>query len=209
MMTPKTQSTIVMAIFILIIIVAAILWPMKHEGSIVVLVTVGVMSAVWAGCRQLVLGKGKDWINSTTRREILFAMILAGALLLISITATLFKELDLIGNETVKRSSGVMIGVMLIIMGNYMPKKLTHSPCRSCCGSGGSLKTQRFVGWLFVVAGLLYAGVWLMVDLEQTSLATLLTFPVAIGVLVLVRFIYIRIIKQESPVDTLGVASHE
>jgi len=48
------------------------------------------------------------------------------------------------------------------------------------------------VGWLFVVAGLLYAAVWMMVDLEKTAMATMLTFPVACLLIVVARMVYVR-----------------
>ncbi len=205
-MKPKTQSITATTILSLITLVALILWPMNAEGSIVVLISVAAMSMVWLGIRQMVLKKNHDWINSTTRREILFAIILAGLLLLVSIIGTLFKELDLINNEIAKRSSGVMIGVMLILLGNYMPKKLTHSGGDSCCSTGCSIGessgTQRLVGWIFVIAGILYAGIWLLVDLEQTSVAVLFTFPAAITILVIARMVYLKASNPNTPAES-------
>lgn len=206
MMKPKTQSKVAITLMLMIVVAAMIVWPYKQQASLIVLCGVAVFSSVWFIVRMLHLRCGKDWVSSTSRREILFGIILASMLLLGSISATLFKELELIDQDMTKRIAGVLIGVMLICMGNYMPKKLTQQSGSCGCGTRKSASLQRIMGWIFVLAGLLYAGVWMLVDLNMTSFATMLTFPVAVSIIVIVRLVYLRMNK---PTDTIGSVRHD
>ena len=136
MMTPKTQTIVASTVIALSTGVSIALIPMKPDGSAVVIVTMAAFIIVWNVTRILTKRKcpGIDWINSKTRHEILFAIILASLLALGSISATLAKELGYFDDDLVKRIIGVDIGLMLMVLGNYMPKKRTHH-CGSCDSS--------------------------------------------------------------------------
>lgn len=138
-----------------------------------------------------------DWLNSKTRHEILFAIILASLLGLGSTTSTLGKELGFFDGDLVKRIAGVNIGLMLIVMGNYMPKKNQASASQCGCATKSGSKTssstlQRFMGWTFVLAGLLYTLAWIILDLDQAGIAILFAFPAAIASIFVVRYLSSR-----------------
>lgn len=192
MMTPNTQTILASTVIALTIAVALVLIPMKPDGSVIVLGMMALFIVVWNGSKHLSKRKCGDWINSKARHEILFAIILASLLLLGSISATLAKELEIFEGDLVKRIVGVNIGLMLIVLGNYMPKKITAKNCAGCA-CAKSLVMQRFMGWTFVLAGLLYASIWIFVDLDHTSSAVLFSFPVAITIIIIARLAYIRV----------------
>ncbi len=197
MMNPKTQTIVASTVIALTSAVALTLISMKPQPSTLVLVMMGVFIIVWNATKFLAKHKcsNKDWINSKTRHEILFAIILASLLLLGSTSATLAKELELFDGDLTKRIIGINIGLMLMVMGNYMPKKITGSACScsaGCATPKKSSSTQRFVGWLFVIAGLIYAAIWIFVDLDHTSLAVLFSFPAAIAIILAARSAYLR-----------------
>jgi hypothetical protein len=192
MMTPKTQTIVASTAITLSIAVSLALIPMKPDGSSVVIGTMIAFVIVWNVVKMMTKRKCDDWINSKTRHEILFAISLASLLCLGSISATLAKELGLFDGDLTKRIIGVNMGLMLMVMGNYMPKKPASS-CSSCAdNSKKSQDTQRFVGWTLAIGGLLYALVWLFVDLNKASLAVLFTFPVAIVIVFFFRFAFLR-----------------
>ena len=192
MMTPKTQTIVAITVFALTTAVALAVLPMKPDGSATVLVGMGVFIIVWNVTKHLTKRKCDDWINSKTRHEILFAIILASLLLLGGISTTLAKELDLFNSDLTKRILGVNIGLMLIVLGNYMPKKLTGTD--SCCTSiSKSRSMQRFMGWTFVLAGIFYACIWIFVDLNRTSFLVLFAFPVSIAIMIGVRLLSMRL----------------
>jgi len=195
MMTPKTQTIVASTVISLCVIVSLALIPMKPQGSAIVLGMMLFFVIVWNAVKALALRKCNDldWLNSKTRHEILFAIILASLLGLGSITSTLGKELGFFDSNLVERIAGVNIGLMLIVLGNYMPKKNQASTSQCGCGSKSSSSTlQRFMGWTFVLAGLLYALAWILLDLDQAGIAILFAFPVAIASIFLVRYLSSR-----------------
>ena len=70
-MKPKTQTTLAFTLFSLIVVVGLILWPRNTEVSLVALISVAVMSGVWAAVRWMHTRKGCEWLESKSRREIM------------------------------------------------------------------------------------------------------------------------------------------
>jgi hypothetical protein len=202
-MKPTTQSNFTLTVFALNVIVSLVLIPHKPDGAAVALTAIAVFSLVWFIVKLTYKHTDPVWIESKTRNEILFAMILAGLLLLASISATLAKELAIVDSETVERISGIGTGLMLVLMGNFMPKRLMNSS--GCCASKSkkSASVQRMMGWCFVLGGLLYAGIWLLVDIENTPVVILFTFPIAIAIVILIRLIYMKVSGTKDDSSTM------
>jgi hypothetical protein len=200
MMTPKTQTIVASTVIGLTIAVALVLIPMKPDGSAIVLGMMAAFIIVWNSTKFLAKRKcSKDnWINSKVRHEILFAIILASLLLLGSISATLAKELEIFDRDLVKRIVGVNIGLMLIVLGNYMPKKLAGRSESCSCRASNASGVQRFMGWAFVLGGILYAGAWIVFDLDQAGIAIMFAFPGAIAIILAARFAYLRLTGTKS-----------
>ncbi len=194
MMSPKTQTIIATTTITLTASIAISLIPTKHEASIAVLITLGIFVITWNAIRRLVMKKNPDldWYTSKTRHEILFAIILASLLILGSMIMTVAKLFDFLEADTIKRIIGINTGLMLVVLGNYMPKKLQASASQCGCFSNKPVGPQRFLGWTFVLGGLLYTLAWIMLDLDQAGIAVLFSFPVAILLILGVRFGYRR-----------------
>jgi len=195
MMTPKTQTIVASSVIALTAAVSLVLIPMKPDASAIVLGMMAVFIIVWNGAKHLTTRKCQDcdWVNSKIRHEIVFAIILASLLMLGSISATLAKELEIFDRDLVKRIVGVNIGLMLVVLGNYMPKKLTQHSGSCSSKATGTSSVQRFMGWTFVLGGLLYAAAWFALDLDQAGFAIMFAFPVAIAAVVIARVAYIRL----------------
>lgn len=196
-MKPQTQTIAVISLFILNILISISVIPYKPQGAALVIGMMCLFALVWFTIRKSYRTDEPSWMQSKTRHEILCAMILASVLLLGSISATLARELELMNAETVKRLSGASIGVMLILMGNFMPKRLMATGDCCSCSTTRSLKIQRIVGWIFVLAGLLYTAIWMLVDIERTSLFAMLSLPVAVVIIVGIRMIYVRTTRTD------------
>jgi hypothetical protein len=201
MMNPKTQTIAASATIALTSAVALALLPMKPDSSAVVLGTMAAFIVVWNAIRLLAKRKCGDWINSKVRHEVLFAIILASLLLLGSTSVRFAKELELFDGDLAKRIVGVNIGLMLMILGNYMPKKM-FGTTESCSNSREcSSSIQRFMGWTFVLGGILYALAWLTLDLDQAGFAIMFTFPVAIAITIAARIAYRRVSPAKANAD--------
>jgi len=197
MMTPKTQTIVASTTIGLTASIALALIPYKPDATAAVLVTLGMFVVVWNAVQRLIKlrNPGIDWYTSNCRHKILFSIILASLLLLGSLIATIAKQLELLDQELIKRFIGINTGLMLIVLGNYMPKRsFEDAKERGCCTSKhGSNNIQRFMGWTFVIGGLLYAGAWIFFDLDKAGIVIMFAFPAAIVIIVALRFLFLRV----------------
>ena len=201
MMTPKTQTIVATTIIALTSSIGIALIPTKPSTSAAVLITLAVFVIAWNGTKALIKRKNPDldWMTSKARHEILFAIILASLLLLGAMIATVAKQLELLDADTIKRIIGINTGLMLIVLGNYMPKKnqSTASQC-GCSSKSSSSAIQRFMGWTFVLGGLLYTLAWITLDLDQAGIAIMFSFPAAIAIIFAARFSYLRSVASKT-----------
>ena len=88
-----------------------------------------------------------------------------------------------------KRVGGVIIGVVLAISGNILPKIVTPLSLRKCDDSRAKA-TERFAGWAFVLAGIAYAAIWLVAPIKD---AKMLTSFVGLGAFFVVLLAWINL----------------
>ncbi len=201
MMTPKTQTIVATTIIALTASIGIALIPTKPSASTAVLITLTVFVIAWNGTKALIKRKNTDldWMTSKARHEILFAIILASLLLLGAMIATVAKQLELLDGDVIKRIIGINTGLVLIVLGNYMPKKnqSTAGEC-GCASKSSSSSIQRFMGWTFVLGGLLYTGAWITLDLDQAGIVIMFAFPAAIAIIFAARFLYQRTVTSKN-----------
>lgn len=92
----------------------------------------------------------------------------AGLFLLVTIALVVARRAELVGPDTAERGVNTMIGIYFIIIGNYMPKTIEERSGAACRPSRAQ-SLQRFSGWVFVIMGLAYAVVSLLLPVEQAS----------------------------------------
>lgn len=79
----------------------------------------------------------------------------------------------LVGQEwlpTVQRSFGIVWGLMLLVMGNYVPK-VWRVACRTEPGDGQ--RSARFTGWAMVLTGLAAISIWVLLPEPMARFAML------------------------------------
>jgi hypothetical protein len=65
-----------------------------------------------------------------------------------------------------KRAMGLIIGVMVIVTGNFLPKtRPLHAP--GVNPPGPAAAAERFAGWTLFVAGIAYIGLFALAPLDQ------------------------------------------
>jgi hypothetical protein len=84
-------------------------------------------------------------------------------------------------SDVARRSTGVLIGVFLAMLGNVMPKNL---PPLSTMGSDGARQQafHRRAGWTWVLCGLASAICWLARSIDSAEIATLVLMVTAMAV---------------------------
>ncbi len=91
----------------------------------------------------------------------LFAVIIAIAI---------GKETGVIDHDFAKRGVGIILGLMLIGVGNLLPKfRLFDSPRRD---PAQTLATERFAGWVFVITGTAYSIIWAFAPMSSVMLVS-------------------------------------
>jgi hypothetical protein len=80
------------------------------------------------------------------------------------------KETGVIENHAAKRGVGIIFGLMLIGVGNLLPKfRLFDSPGRD---PAQTLAAERFAGWVFVITGTAYVIIWAFVPMPGVMLVS-------------------------------------
>ncbi|HXW82821.1 MAG TPA: hypothetical protein VEJ86_00310 [Candidatus Binataceae bacterium] len=96
-----------------------------------------------------------------TRAAVLGFMSLLG----IAVALALAKGERLIDAGAAARAIGFTIGVMIVVVGNFLPKM---RPLESNAGdSAMATSAERFAGWLLVLAGLAYTGLFAFAPLAE------------------------------------------
>ncbi len=116
-----------------------------------------VIALAWTA-RQLRAGPADQQAFQADRRQATLAIVLAGSLLGLA----LIVPLGWSGGQFAARSSGVMMGVIVIAFANVIPKR---------AGSARALALRRIAGWSLVLGGLGYALAWLLLPLGVANLA--------------------------------------
>ncbi|MCI4644677.1 MAG: hypothetical protein MRY64_07840 [Hyphomonadaceae bacterium] len=69
-----------------------------------------------------------------------------------------------------KRGAAAMLGLMLVIAGNFVPKMRLFQPAKG--NLAGASAVDRFAGWVFVICGLAFSTVWLFAPLDKAMLGS-------------------------------------
>ncbi|WP_306253037.1 hypothetical protein [Parvularcula sp. IMCC14364] len=137
-------------------------------------------SFMWAGVLTILLavmiGTGLLIRFSQTQKEetaLNLQRAVFGACLMVggSLGVVLVEEVGLVGPGFEKRAVGVFLGLMLVMTGNFLPKTVRPLTAENC-DPARAMATERFAGWVFVLAGLVYAGIWLFAPIEQAPLGS-------------------------------------
>ena len=98
---------------------------------------------------------------------------LIGALLVFALSAALAfsHHRGWIAQATAERGWGVSMGLLLVVVGNFIPKTL-EPLARNRAADGKVQALQRFSGWAFVLGGVAYAAIWLVAPIEYANHAS-------------------------------------
>ena len=81
------------------------------------------------------------------------------------------QSLDLIGPDAAKRTIQVMVGLILAVYSNLMPKDVGRWPS-SALAVARAQSALRVGGWSMTLAGLVYAGLWGFAPLGFANIAS-------------------------------------
>jgi hypothetical protein len=96
-----------------------------------------------------------------------------------------------------RRSTGVLIGAFLMMVGNVMPKTLPPLSSMPCDGARFQA-FQRLAGWTWVLCGLGSAIAWLALSIDSAETATSV-LVVAAMVVTIVQMLRLRRPRHAAP----------
>ena len=128
-----------------------------------------------------------DEATIRAKKSIRSALILAGGMLVGTLVLTIaHKAFGLIDSETTTRGVMVLIGLMLVVVGNGMPKQQDGPPPQSV----GEITTRQSIlrvgGWAMMLGGLIWVGLWAFAPRDLAQIGSI----AAVGTAVVVMLIY-------------------
>lgn len=104
------------------------------------------------------------------------SLVLALALVALSLTLALAGRAGLFGADAATRSSMILTGLILAYYGNDIPKTVLRS--------AAALRAHRIAGWSFALGGVLTVVLWAFAPLDLALAGTLCAVGLAVGVTV-------------------------
>ena len=103
-------------------------------------------------------------------REIRNALVAAALIMGAALGMNMLVDYGYIEREVSKQALQVALGLYLLVIGNSLPKKISSMSDQNC-GSAKGQSLRRFAGWTFVLSGLAYSVLWLVVPAEIAEVA--------------------------------------
>jgi hypothetical protein len=110
---------------------------------------------------------GRDAARRSATGAITNAVVLGGLIMVISLVAKLAASLGAVAGDSDlgRRMAMVITGIVLVFMGNAMPKTLTPLSALRCDGARAQA-FQRLAGWTWVLTGVAYAAAWMVLPID-------------------------------------------
>ena len=131
-----------------------------------------------------------DWITT----GVVFGALIMG----IPLALTLARSYGVVDDPDLgRRSTGVLSGAFLVMLGNVMPKTLPPLSSMRC--DGARLQAfQRLAGWTWVLCGLGSAIAWLALSIDSAEIATTV-LVVAAMVVTIAQILRLRRPRNPAP----------
>jgi hypothetical protein len=131
-----------------------------------------------------------DWIAT----GVVFGALMMGIPLALTLARSYGAAAD---PDLGRRSTGVLVGAFLVMLGNVMPKTLPPLSSMSC--DGARLQAfQRLAGWTWVLCGLGSAIAWLALSIDSAEIATTV-LVVSAMVVTVVQLLRLRRPRNPAP----------
>jgi hypothetical protein len=104
-------------------------------------------------------------------RRISFSLAVAGFILAAAAGLKYAQFAQVIDADTARRAIQVIIGLVLAVYGNFMPKDIARA--RSVRAQARVQSALRVGGWAMALAGLIHAGLWAFAPIAVAHLAAM------------------------------------
>jgi hypothetical protein len=131
------------------------------------------------------------------------AVVFAALMMGIPLALTLARSYGLAdGTDVARRSTGVLTGAFLAMLGNVMPKHLPPLSSMRCDGARRQAFHRR-AGWTWVLCGLASAIGWLTLSIDAAETATMVLVVTAMAVTI-AQILRLRRPRKDEPAHGLN-----
>jgi hypothetical protein len=116
------------------------------------------------------------------RKRLLVSVAVAGFILAAAAVLRYTQDLQIIDAEFARRTMQVIIGLILAVYGNFMPKDVALLR-KSACATSRSQSVMRVGGWSMALAGIAYAGLWAFAPIAVADISSLIVVIAALCVM--------------------------
>jgi hypothetical protein len=160
-------------------------WYTKPDAALAWAAALAVFAAMVAALRvsRLAVRRAPGEVAAARSFESITTAVVFGALMMgIPLALTIARSYGLIdGSDAARRSTGVLTGLFLVMLGNAMPKNLPPVSAMRCDGARQQA-FHRLAGWTWVLCGLASAAGWLALSIDSAEAATIVLVVTAMAV---------------------------
>lgn len=119
------------------------------------------------------------------KKSVRGAVVVAGLILVGSLLLTIaHKPLGLIDNDTTTRGVMVLIGLMLVVTGNAMPKTQDGPPSQSVGEAATRQSILRVGGWAMLLGGAVWCALWVFAPRDVAQIGSVAAVSAAVVIMV-------------------------
>jgi hypothetical protein len=132
---------------------AVVDWAMTPAKAAFWMVAIGTAFGIWLVVTLMGRARSFEEYSTSERAFLSTSIIAAGALLAAGLLRHLANAMGFADGDLLDRGLGVGSGMILLLLGNTMPKVLAPLTAKRCAPAQVQ-SIQRFSGWAFVLDGL-------------------------------------------------------
>jgi hypothetical protein len=163
-------------------------WYARPEAVLAWTAALAMFAVMFAALRLSRRALRRSTGDAAALRRIPTAVVFAALMMGIPLALTLARSYGVVDDiDFGRRSTGVLIGAFLVMLGNVMPKNLP--PLSSGCDGARQQEFHRLTGWTWVLCGLASGISWLVlpIDFAETAAIVLPLTALAVTIVHLLR----------------------
>jgi len=173
-------------------------WYARPEAALAWMAPLAMFAVMSAALRLSWRAPRRSTGNATALRGIPTAVVFAALMMGIPLALSLARSYGVVDDiDLGRRSTGVLIGAFLVMLGNVMPKNLP--PLSSMRDDAARQQAfQRLLGWAWVLCGLASAITWLALSIDSAEVATTMLMVIAMAITI-VQLVRLRKPRKNQP----------
>lgn len=164
------------------VVLAVTNWYARPEAALAWTASLAMFAVMFAALRLSRRALRDSTSDPAALRGIPTAVVFAALMMGIPLALSLARSYGVIDDTDLgRRSTGVLIGAFLAMLGNVMPKNLPPLSSMLCDGARQQA-FQRLLGWTWVLCGLASAISWLAMSIDSAEVASTVLVLTAMAV---------------------------